>query len=206
MDLATAHQLVLASIEKGPFEAVKNLVLALTVLKYAKYVLAYIRVKGLRGAIQGFIKYVLQRTVTLMRAFVPGADKLVAAEVTKNVTSLQKKIVGDIPENLKQRSLPQKGLPSNAVISELKRLKGMDKIDWKAGKVSGAIYHGGDEVNKLITEAFGMYTVSNPLHPELFPGIRQMEAEVVSMVLNMYNAPADACGSMTSGGTESLLM
>ncbi|KAJ3027898.1 UNVERIFIED_CONTAM: hypothetical protein HDU68_002864 [Siphonaria sp. JEL0065] len=206
MDLATAHQLVLASIEKGPFEAVKNLILALTVLKYVKYVLAYVRIKGLRGAIQGFIKHVLQKTVTFMRAFVPGADKLVAAEVTKNVTSLQKKIVGDIPENLKQRSLPQKGLPSTAVISELKRLKGMDKIDWKAGKVSGAIYHGGDEVNKLITEAFGMYTVSNPLHPELFPGIRQMEAEVVSMVLNMYNAPVEACGSMTSGGTESLLM
>ncbi|KAJ3101100.1 hypothetical protein HDU96_010129, partial [Phlyctochytrium bullatum] len=33
-----------------------------------------------------------------------------------------------------------------------------------------------------------------------------MEAEVVSMCLNMFNAPEGACGTVTSGGTESLLM
>jgi sphinganine-1-phosphate aldolase len=33
-----------------------------------------------------------------------------------------------------------------------------------------------------------------------------MEAEIVSMVLNMYNAPSSAVGNVTSGGTESLLM
>jgi sphinganine-1-phosphate aldolase len=33
-----------------------------------------------------------------------------------------------------------------------------------------------------------------------------MEAEVASMVLNMYNAPSTAGGFVTSGGTESLLM
>jgi sphinganine-1-phosphate aldolase len=33
-----------------------------------------------------------------------------------------------------------------------------------------------------------------------------MEAESVAMVLNMYNAPSTGCGTMTSGGTESILM
>ncbi|RUS22329.1 putative sphinganine-1-phosphate aldolase BST1 [Endogone sp. FLAS-F59071] len=33
-----------------------------------------------------------------------------------------------------------------------------------------------------------------------------MEAECVAMVLNMYNAPSTGCGTMTSGGTESILM
>ncbi|KAJ1555603.1 hypothetical protein HK096_002010, partial [Nowakowskiella sp. JEL0078] len=33
-----------------------------------------------------------------------------------------------------------------------------------------------------------------------------MEAEIVSMVLSMYNAPEGACGNVTSGGTESLLL
>jgi sphinganine-1-phosphate aldolase len=32
---------------------------------------------------------------------------------------------------------------------------------WKAGKVSGAIYHGGDELTGLITEAYGMFASSN---------------------------------------------
>ena len=33
-----------------------------------------------------------------------------------------------------------------------------------------------------------------------------MESEVIQMVLNMYNAPETGCGSITSGGTESILM
>jgi sphinganine-1-phosphate aldolase len=45
-----------------------------------------------------------------------------------------------------------------------------------------------------------------PLHPELFPGIRKMESEVIAMTLKLFNAPESAAGSVTSGGTESILM
>lgn len=97
-------------------------------------------------------------------------------------------------------------------------------MDWKGGKVSGAIYHGGEDVTRLVSNAFEIFSISNvccrkislvlshliivlqPLHPEVFPGVRKMEAEVISMVLAMYDAPPGACGSVTSGGTESLLM
>ncbi|KAI8619405.1 pyridoxal phosphate-dependent transferase [Chytriomyces sp. MP71] len=187
-------------------ETVKNLLLAYTVYKYGKYLLAYLRVKGVRGSIVALFKGILQKSITLARRFVPGANAAIAAQVEKNVSSLQKKLVGDTPEHLKQRALPAKGLPAAAVVTELKRLKALEHVDWKAGKVSGAIYHGGDDVNKLVTDAFGMFTIANPLHPELFPGVRQMEAEIVSMVLRMYNAPDSGCGNVTSGGTESLLM
>lgn len=44
------------------------------------------------------------------------------------------------------------------------------------------------------------------MHPDVFPGLRQMEAEVVSMVMNLYHAPSEGGGSMTSGGSESILM
>lgn len=53
--------------------------------------------------------------------------------------------------------------------------------------------------------AFKKYVVSNPLHPDAFPAVRQMEAEVVSMCLRMYNNPTGA-GTTTSGGTESIIM
>ena len=33
-----------------------------------------------------------------------------------------------------------------------------------------------------------------------------MESEIISMTLNMYNAPSSGCGTVTSGGTESLLL
>jgi sphinganine-1-phosphate aldolase len=82
----------------------------------------------------------------------------------------------------------------------------MKHTRWEDGRVSGAVYHGGEALIKLQTEAFGRFGVANPIHPDVFPGVRKMEAEIVSMVLNIFNAPPDAAGVTTSGGTESILM
>lgn len=89
---------------------------------------------------------------------------------------------------------------------ELDALAAMDHTRWEDGFVSGAVYHGGDDLIKLQTEAFGKFTVANPIHPDVFPGVRKMEAEIVAMVLAMFNAPPGAAGVTTSGGTESILM
>lgn len=64
---------------------------------------------------------------------------------------------------------------------------------------------GGDDLEKIIVAAYERYCVSNPLHPEVFPTVRKMEAEIVAMTLRMYNHP-DGAGAMTSGGTESIIM
>ncbi|KAI7197845.1 putative sphingosine-1-phosphate lyase [Hortaea werneckii] len=56
---------------------------------------------------------------------------------------------------------------------------------------------------RYTTARFG---VSNPIHPDVFPGVRKMEAEVVAMTLGMFGAPEDGAGVTTSGGTESILM
>ncbi|KAF9583072.1 hypothetical protein BGW38_010319, partial [Lunasporangiospora selenospora] len=60
-----------------------------------------------------------------------------------------------------------------------------------------------EEMTKELERKFSS---SNPLHPEVFPGTRKMEAEVCAMVLGLFNAPAKAGAVMTSGGTESILM
>ncbi|OBZ70801.1 Sphingosine-1-phosphate lyase [Grifola frondosa] len=78
-------------------------------------------------------------------------------------------------------------------------------VDWHEGKISGAVYHGGEDLQRLIVSAFERYSVSNPLHPDVFPAVRKMEAEIVSMCLKMYNNPNGA-GVTTSGGTESIIM
>lgn len=64
---------------------------------------------------------------------------------------------------------------------------------------------GGDDMSKVIMSAMERYCLSNPLHPDVFPAVRKMEAEVVAMVLKMYNNPNGA-GTTTSGGTESIIM
>lgn len=73
--------------------------------------------------------------------------------------------------------------------------------------MSGAIYHGGAELERVIGMAFSKCIISNPLHPDIFPGVRKMEAEIVRMILELYHAPAEqGAGTTTSGGTESILM
>ena len=60
-------------------------------------------------------------------------------------------------------------------------------------------------MEEVIVDAFKRYCVSNPLHPDVFPAVRKMEAEIVAMCLRMYNNPSGA-GTTTSGGTESIIM
>lgn len=91
-------------------------------------------------------------------------------------------------------------------MNELETLAEMDHTRWEDGFVSGAVYHGGDTLMKIQTQAYGKFTVANPIHPDVFPGVRKMEAEVVSMVLALFNAPPGAAGATTSGGTESILL
>lgn len=102
--------------------------------------------------------------------------------------------------------LPAQGLTHDEVRSQLESLAQLDHTRWEDGRVSGAVYHGEDELMKLQTEAYGKFTVANPIHPDVFPGVRKMEAEVVAMVLGLFNGPAGAAGVTTSGGTESILM
>lgn len=54
--------------------------------------------------------------------------------------------------------------------------------------------------------ASSKFAVANPLHPDLFPFVRKMEAEVVAMTVSLYNGGPGACGTLSSGGTESILL
>ena len=119
---------------------------------------------------------------------------------------LEAKLVPTGPGVVRYLNLPKEGWSEETVRKEMRTLATMDHTSWEDGYVSGAVYHGGEDLMKLQTEAFGMFTVSNPIHPDVFPGVRKMEAEIVAMVLAMFNAPPGSAGVTTSGGTESILM
>uniref|UniRef100_A0A671XMR9 sphinganine-1-phosphate aldolase n=1 Tax=Sparus aurata TaxID=8175 RepID=A0A671XMR9_SPAAU len=55
-------------------------------------------------------------------------------------------------------------------------------------------------------QVYGDFAWSNPLHPDIFPGVRKMEAEVVRMSCTLFHGGPNSCGTVTSGGTESILM
>ncbi|KAI8521052.1 Sphingosine-1-phosphate lyase 1 [Branchiostoma belcheri] len=112
-----------------------------------------------------------------------------------------------LPAGMKYvNGLPQTGLSEDQVMRAIKGYHQLGHVDWKKGNVSGTVYSGQPELTQLCTKVYGEFAWSNPLHPDVFPGVRKMEAEVVAMTLKMFNAGVNACGTMTSGGTESILM
>lgn len=44
------------------------------------------------------------------------------------------------------------------------------------------------------------------MHPDIYPNIRKMESEIVRMVLELFHAPESGCGTVTTGGTESIIL
>ncbi|KAI0601892.1 pyridoxal phosphate-dependent transferase [Biscogniauxia sp. FL1348] len=134
----------------------------------------------------------------------PGVRNKVQKQVQESLAKVQSKMIP--AGGTRYLSLPKEGWTDEALRKELEALANMDHTRWEDGYVSGAVYHGEDELLSLQTEAYGKFTVANPIHPDVFPGVRKMEAEVVAMVLSMFHAPPTAAGVSTSGGTESILM
>ena len=102
--------------------------------------------------------------------------------------------------------LPEKGLGMSGVMERLERFANRDQKLQYGGRMSGSIYHGGEELTNIAISAMRLFTFANPLHADLFPAIRQMESELVQVTINLFHGNEEACGVLTSGGTESLLL
>jgi sphinganine-1-phosphate aldolase len=137
---------------------------------------------------------------------------------------IENKLIPKGADVTRHLALPEQGQTPEWILAE------MDTMDnemgsgtsWKAGKLSGAVYRealflsrllcvanrlsdGGDDMERVIVAAYAKYCVSNPLHPDVFPAVRKMEAEIVAMTLKLFNN-SNGAGTMTSGGTESIIM
>jgi sphinganine-1-phosphate aldolase len=54
-------------------------------------------------------------------------------------------------------------------------------LQWRDGFVSGSVYSGEPELMELLGRASSLYSISNPLHPDLFPSV--MKFEVCSVMV-----------------------
>lgn len=100
---------------------------------------------------------------------------------------------------------PAKGMDRDALLARLRGMQAGD-VDWRGGKTFSLVYHPGDDVLQIQKDAAALYFSENALNPMAFPGLRQCETEVVGASLGMLHAPDGAAGTLTTGGTESILM
>ncbi|KAI9770745.1 MAG: hypothetical protein M1840_002995 [Geoglossum simile] len=185
--------------------AIRNIIFLLFLLRWAKRAVLKLKGRGIIGTvIDTFIAAHRNLYGLFLRA--PVVRTQVQKQVSEAISKLETKLIANGSDVVRYLALPKEGWAEERVKAELVKLVEMEHTRWEDGLVSGAVYHGGKDLTKLQTEAFGLFTVANPIHPDVFPGVRKMEAEVVAMVLAMFNAPQEAAGVSTSGGTESILM
>ena len=101
--------------------------------------------------------------------------------------------------------LPEKGLAPDELFARMRERKRED-ADWRGGRTWSLIYPAGDDIDEVLREANLLYLYENALNPFRFPSLKDMEAEVVSMTASILGGGDASGGTMTSGGTESILM
>lgn len=82
--------------------------------------------------------------------------------------------------------LPLAGLDADSVMQELEDRAANDfRYADGESKATGTIYMAGDMHRELLNDAYCMFSQANPLHTDLFPSVRRMEAEVVAMTAGL---------------------
>ncbi len=93
-----------------------------------------------------------------------------------------------------------------AVLAALEALRQHD-LPTHGGRTLAYVYDSGlPEADEVGRAAVAAYAGSNGLDPTAFPSLLHMENEVVGFVCDLLEAPATTVGSVTSGGTESILL
>ncbi|KIG15114.1 Sphingosine-1-phosphate lyase [Enhygromyxa salina] len=108
-------------------------------------------------------------------------------------------------------ALPEQGRSRDEVLAQMRAMSERESSRWEDGFVSGAVYHGDPEHRQFLEQAYAIHSQTNPLHSDLWPSVTKYEAEIVAMTADMLGAKqagasAEVCGTVSSGGTESILM
>lgn len=105
-------------------------------------------------------------------------------------------------ENLQ---LPAQGFDPAALLAQMQAARSED-THWQSGKAFCLVYHPGEKYAEPIKEAYNMFFSENALNPSAFPSLRRFESEVVRMTASLFQGDEKVEGTMSSGGTESILL
>jgi len=101
--------------------------------------------------------------------------------------------------------LPDNGQSPDELFDQMRRAAA-DDADWRSGKTWSLVYNAGDDVLEVAKRAHHAFFSANALNPMAFPSLRRFETEVLEMAADLLHGGGAAAGSMTTGGSESILM
>ncbi len=136
----------------------------------------------------------------------PGVEEHVERELSAMLAEVAPSLRPYREEAQSFTKLPVQGLERAEVLAEIKRLADREHGAWREGYASGAVYHGDPEHIEFLNQVYALHSQSNPLHADLWPSASKYEAEIVAMTATLLGIEDEPVGTVTSGGTESILM
>ena len=101
---------------------------------------------------------------------------------------------------------PTTAATTDEVLATLRALQAMD-LPAHGGRTLAYVYDSGlADADAVGLEALAMFASSNGLDPTAFPSLLRMENDLVALTGGLLDAPDGFAGSVTSGGTESILL
>jgi glutamate/tyrosine decarboxylase-like PLP-dependent enzyme len=92
------------------------------------------------------------------------------------------------------------------VLARLRAMQAGD-VPVTGGRTLAYVYDSGlEEADRVGREAVAAYAGSNGLDPTAFPSLLTMENELVGFAADLLDGPPTTVGTVTSGGTESVLL
>ena len=103
-------------------------------------------------------------------------------------------------------ALPAKGVPAEQILAELRELRGED-LPTHGGRLFAYVYDPAiDGLDDLARAAHAVSAHVNGLDPTAFPSLLAMENALVGAAARLLGGGPGTVGSVTSGGTESLML
>ncbi|MBQ4627105.1 MAG: aspartate aminotransferase family protein [Clostridia bacterium] len=100
---------------------------------------------------------------------------------------------------------PDQGRPFEEILAELDSF-GKDDPNYKEAKTWSLVYYLNEEYTQFLEKAYAKYFSANGLNPTAFKSLKRLEKEVLRFTARLFHVDDEACGVMTSCGTESCML
>lgn len=143
----------------------------------------------------GILSRTKKRFFRLIR-LIPAVQRKIDKEIGQITVSMESDAKKRTEGMMYYTKLPFNGLQQEEIIALVDAYLALGEYKWKEGRVSGAVYNYTNSLAKLVAAVYEKTSYTNPLHPDIFPGINKMEAEVVRMSAALFRGDAKAVGTV----------
>jgi sphinganine-1-phosphate aldolase len=171
--------------------------------------LVVLAVQWVHGLIKDMRKLTLQKVLEKlfrMATWIPMVASHINSESAKTIKQFTDKY-SNLRKGKVLLRLPEAGFSENYIVEQVTQMTNATRKNYTdGGHLSGGIFSADDDHWNFIAETMRLSIVANPLFIDEFIYVSRMEAEIIRWTLELYHGDKNACGIVTSGGTESILL